>query len=175
MRLQENTPAKNFNTEDVFGNPISLDLYKGKKVLLSFLRFTGCPVCNLHIHKILQRKDEIDKNNLSILFVFESDPMTVKKYITNENLPFTFISDPNQILYDLYSVEKSWKKFIKWGLTFKGLSDGAKGFLKYNKFSSMKGSSNRVEAEFLIDEKGILEKIHYGEMVGDYMPVSNYL
>ncbi len=23
MRLQENTPAKDYNTEDVFGNPIS--------------------------------------------------------------------------------------------------------------------------------------------------------
>ncbi len=34
---------------------------------------------------------------------------------------------------------------------------------------------NRVGAEFLIDENGILEKVHYGDIVGDHMPISNYL
>ena len=175
MRLQENSQAIEFHVKDVLGKPISLGMYKGRKVLLSFLRFTGCPICNLHIYELLQRKDDIDKKNLAIIFVFESNSAIIKKYIKDENLPFTFISDPEQILYDTYAVEKSWKKLIKWGLTYKGLSDGVKGYLKFNKYSSMKGSSNRVEAEFLIDENGILEKIQYGEMVGDYMPIYNYL
>jgi len=175
MRLKENSQAKDFEVKDVFGKPISLEMYKGKRLLLSFLRFTGCPVCNLHVYNLLQRKNEIDKKNLVIIFVFESNTETLKSYIKNENLPFTFVSDPEQTLYNKYAVEKSWRKLIKWGLTYKGLSNGVKGYLKFNKFSSMKGSSNRVEAEFLIDENGILEKVHYGEMVGDYMPVSNYL
>jgi thioredoxin-dependent peroxiredoxin len=175
MRLQENSQAIEFHVKDVFDKPISLEKYKGRKVLLSFLRFTGCPVCNLHVYSLLQRKDEIDKKNLAIIFVFESETETIKKYIKDENLPFTFVSDPEQTLYNVYKVEKSWKKLIKWGLTFKGLSNGVKGYLKFNKYSSMKGSSDRVEAEFLIDENGILEKVQYGEMVGDYMPISNYL
>ncbi len=119
MKLEEKTIAKDFKSEDVFGAPISLEIFKGKKVLLSFMRYTGCPVCNLHVNKLYQRINEIEKKNLTIIFVFESNTQTIKKYIKNENLPFIFISDPNQILYDTYSVEKSWRKFIKWGLTIR--------------------------------------------------------
>ncbi|MFK5854682.1 MAG: redoxin domain-containing protein [Bacteroidota bacterium] len=175
MQLNVNSKANELNCNDVFGNSLSWEMYKGKKILLSFLRFTGCPVCNLHVYELLEKKDDLDKKNISVIIVFESDTSTILKYIKNENLPFTFISDPNQVLYESYSVEKSWGKFIKWGLTLSGLSNGVKGFMKYNKFSSMKGTSNRVEAEFLIDESGILETVHYGSKVGDYIPISSYL
>jgi len=175
MKLEENTIAKDFKTKDVFGEPLSLDTFRGKKVLLSFMRYTGCPVCNLHIYQLNQRKDDIDKKNLSIVFVFESSAKSILNYIRKENFAFRFISDPRQTLYNTYAVEKSWRKFIRWGLTFKGLSNAIKGYTKYHQFYSMKGSMNRVGAEFLIDEKGILEKVHYGKMVGDHMPVSFYL
>ena len=175
MRLQENTLAKDFNTQDIFGNPISLEMLKGKKVLLSFLRFTGCPICNLHVYNLLQHKEELDKKNITIIFVFESSTETIKKYVQAENLPFTMISDPDQILYNQYAVEKSWGKFIRWVFTTDGLINGVKGYLKFHKYSPMEGSSDRVEAEFLINEKGVLEKVHYGNAVGDYMPISSYL
>lgn len=175
MKLEENTIAKDFKTNDVFGLPISLESFKGKKVLLSFMRYTGCPVCNLHIYKLNKKKDALAKKNLAIIFIFESNAKSIIKYIKNENLPFTFVSDPKQILYDVYAVEKSWPKFIKWALTFKGLSNAIKGYTKYQKFYSMKGSTNRVGAEFLIDENGILERVHYGKIVGDHMPISYYL
>lgn len=175
MKLKENSIAKDFKSVDVFGVPISLERFKKKRVLLSFSRYTGCPICNLHVHDLLKRLDDFDKNNLVVVFISESSATTIKNYIENENLPFFFVSDPEQTLYNAYAVEKSWRKFIKWGLTIKGLYKAIKGFSKYHKFSSMKGSMNRVEAEFLINENGIIEKAHYGKMVGDYMPISSYL
>jgi peroxiredoxin len=122
-----------------------------------------------------QRKDEFDKNNLEIVLVFESRESTIKKYIKDQKLPFTMVSDVGQNFYNLYAVEKSWSKLIQLFLTRKGIVDCLRGFSKFKKFSSMKGSTNRVEAEFLIDENGILEKVHYGKTVGDHMPVSYYL
>lgn len=175
MRLKEKSIAIDFKLVDVFGVPISLERFDKKRVLLSFSRFTGCPICNLHMHELIQRKEDIDKNNLVIIIVSESSAETIKKYIKNENLPFNFISDPKQTLYNIYSVERSWKKFIKWSLSIDGIYNAIKGYTKYHKYSSMKGSSDRVEAEFLIDENRIVQKAHYGKMVGDYIPISDYL
>lgn len=173
--LAENMNAIPFETEDVYGNIVSLDNYKDKTLLLSFMRYTGCPVCNLHIHQLRQRKEELMENNIEIVFVYESKKETILKYIKNENLPFTFISDPSQKLYDLYLVEKSWSKLFKAFVVKKTLSDTFKGLRKYKKFSSMKGSMNRVGAEFLIGPDKKIKKVHYGKMVGDHMPIENYL
>jgi peroxiredoxin len=175
VKLKENTKAISFNLKDVFGVPITLESFKGKKVLLSFMRYTGCPVCNLHVHELHQRQDDISKKNLTVIFVFESSVETMLKYIENEKHPFRFISDPEQTFYNAYEVEKSWLKFIRWGLTLEGLRNGIKGFTKYHKYSSMKGSTNRVGAEFLIDDNGMIERVHYGERVGDHMPLAYYL
>jgi len=125
-RLKENTIAKDFKTTDVYGIPLSLESFRGQKVLLSFMRYTGCPVCNLHVYELLMRKADIDKKNLAIVLVFESSIKSVKKYIKNESLPFAFISDREQSLYNAYAVEKSWSKCNKWRLTFKGLTNAIK-------------------------------------------------
>ena len=175
MRLKENSISHEFKTEDVFGVPVSLEQFRGKRVLLAFLRYTGCPICNLHVHDLLNQEDAITKNELNIIIVYESSVSSIRKYIESENVPFTFISDPKQALYRLYMVEKSWNKFLKWGLSSNGLINAFKGFAKFHRFFSMKGSISRIEAEFLIDKNGVVEKVHYGSMVGDYMPVSNYL
>ena len=41
MRIQTGQPAKNFDVEDIFGNPISLNGFKDKKLLLAFFRYAS--------------------------------------------------------------------------------------------------------------------------------------
>jgi thioredoxin-dependent peroxiredoxin len=173
--LKVNSEAPELNTEDALGNPVLLSAMKGKKVFLSFMRSTGCPICHLHVNELLQREEELEKNNIKVVFVFESTAKAMQKYIKNERLPFVFISDPDQVLYGLYEVEKSWLKFFKWAVSKKGMYNGILGYTKFHKYSPLQGSTDRVGAEFLIDENGVLEKVHYGKRVGDHMPLSFYL
>ena len=41
---------------------ISVSTKKGKKTLLTFYRFATCPFCNLRIHEIINRYEELGKN-----------------------------------------------------------------------------------------------------------------
>ncbi len=51
-RLTAGNIAPDFTVTDVKGKTISLSDYKGKAVLLVFLRYAGCPWCNLALHRL---------------------------------------------------------------------------------------------------------------------------
>lgn len=43
MKLKKGDKAIGFKTEDILGNKIDLEEFRGKKVLLSFYRGASCP------------------------------------------------------------------------------------------------------------------------------------
>ncbi len=65
MRLGEGQKATDFKAKDIFDDKITLENYKGKKLLLSFYRYASCQLCNLgalffiakvQIYKLLNKK-----------------------------------------------------------------------------------------------------------------------
>lgn len=174
MTLQVKQTAPDFNTSDVFNKNISLKTYKGKRVYLAFMRFAGCPVCNLRVHTLLKQADAFKEKNIEVVLVYESSIENMRIYLEDTIYPFTFISDPQNVLYKSYGVEQSWNKLLV--SMFKGLfakvSAGEKLFKKKPKVD---GSLNRMEAEFLIDENGKLERVHYASFLGDNVPVEKIL
>lgn len=174
MALQIQQTAPDFNVTDVFNNNISLKTYKGKKVYLAFMRFAGCPVCNLRVHSLLKQADAFKEKNIEVVLVYESSISSMRLYLEDTSYPFTFIADPENSLYDSYGVEKSWSKFLV--SLFKGLltkvSSGEKLFKKKPKPD---GNLNRMEAEFLIDENGNLSIAHYASFLGDNVSIEKIL
>src|SRR5205823_6155922 len=104
--------APDFEAEEIFGNPVSLKAYAGKLVLLSFLRNGACAMCNLQIHKLIERFPEYHSRGLEVIAVFESPRESVVTHVSKQNVPFTIIADPRAVLYDLYSVESSQEKVL---------------------------------------------------------------
>src|SRR5882757_8319069 len=100
MKLQQNTSAPLFETTDVYGKPFSLAAQKGSKTLLTFMRFAGCPVCNLRVHELLKNADLLQKKNIKVVLVYESSKETMLEYLQTENLPFIFLADKENKLYD---------------------------------------------------------------------------
>ncbi len=174
MRLQTNTPAPAFETTDVFDAPFSLEAAKGSKVLLAFMRFAGCPVCNLRVHELRKNADRFKKQNIKVVLVYESSKETMREYLKDEAFPFTFIADPQNKLYDLYSVEKSLGKLLS--SLFKGMMAKVQAGQKlYKKKPTDDGKVTRMNAEFLIDAGGKIVKAHYAEFLGDDLPISAIL
>lgn len=174
MTLQTQQIAPDFNTTDVFNNNISLKTYKGKKVYLAFMRFAGCPVCNLHVHSLLKQADAFKEKNIEVVLIYESSIENMRTYLEDTTYPFTFIADPKSTLYKNYGVEKSWGKLL--GSIFKGmLTKVSAGEKLFKKKPKVDGNMNRMEAEFLIDESGKLALAHYGSFLGDNIPVENIL
>jgi len=170
MKIKPPQKALDFTINDVHGNPIDLTQFKGKKVLLSFYRNVGCPVCNLRFHEIQQQNEQFRSKGLIVLAVYESTAANMQKYLENEDPYAIMIPDPDQKLYKLYQVEQSTGKLMK------GMFNGAMKKMKAGKklFKNkikQDGSSNRIGADFLIDENGNIKEAYYGKHIGDHLPL----
>lgn len=169
MRLLVGTRAPGFKVEDIFGQPIELQQYVGKPVLLSFLRNGACALCNLHVHKLIQKYDEFHRQGLEILTVFESPRESVLQYVSKQDAPFSIIADPQAHLYTLYSVESSEEK-VSHTPTPKQMQLVAEAQQIGYSLTQEPGSNFfRLPADFLIGADQIIQKVYYSEAVGDHM------
>ncbi len=174
MTLQVKQNAPDFNTHDVFGNPISLQKHKEKTVYLAFMRFAGCPVCNLRVHNLLKHADAFKAKNIEVVLVYESSLANIRQYLEGSTYPFIFVADPESTLYNAYQVEKSWAKLM--GSMFKGMLGKVRAGEKlFGKKPAMDGSMNRMEAEFVIDKNGKLAIAHYSAFLGDNIDIEKIL
>ena len=132
LKIGDNAPA--INSVDQNGDAITLEQFKGKKVVLYFYpkdMTPGCTVqsCNLRDnHKAL-----LDKGYV-VLGCSVDSPVRHVKFIEKYDLPFSLISDEEKKVVEDYGV---WgpKKFM--GKEYMGIS----------------------RTTFVIDEKGIIEDI----------------
>ncbi len=168
MRLIEGQKAKDLNTTDIFDNEITLENFKGKKILLSFYRYASCPLCNLRVSELIEQDNYFKEKGLEILAIFQSPKESILEYVGKQNVPFPIIADPEQRLYKLYGVEVSCLGLIR-ALFKPGKFKEAlnKGFHT----GTMEGPKSRIPADFIIDENKIILKAYYGKDIGDHMPI----
>jgi thioredoxin-dependent peroxiredoxin len=112
MKLTSGTPAPQFKSEDIFGTPIALKDYAGKGLLIAFFRNGACALCNLQVHRLIQKYPEYHAQGLEIIAVFESPRESVLQYVAKQDAPFPIIADPDAKLYDLYGLESSEEKVM---------------------------------------------------------------
>ncbi len=171
MKVENNQKAPVFTINDVYGNSISLEQFKGKKIHLIFYRFAGCPFCNLRFHQINQMAELYKNNNTILISVYESSAENIKAFLADEKFYSIIIPNPDSSLYKKYELERS-----KWGL-FKfllfggGLAKAKEGMKLYKNKVAMDGHTDRLEAEFLIDETGKVINAHYNKVQGDSLPL----
>lgn len=170
MSLSVHQTAPDFTTLDVYGQVIQLKKLQGKKVYLAFERNAGCPVCNLRMHTLLKNADYFTRNNVEVLMVYESSQEKMKEYLGANDYPFHFIPDPDNRLYRLYFVEQSAAKFLR-SLVNGLMSKAMEGKKLFRKPISQDGHTTTIPSEFLIDESGKLTTVHYGNFVGDHLPL----
>jgi thioredoxin-dependent peroxiredoxin len=167
----EGKPAPEFQTVDVLGNSVSLSALKGKKILLSFMRNAGCPVCNWRVHELSDNVALLKAKNVEVVLVYESGTANLLKYVADldkAQFPFRFVSDSSLVLYKQYEVGKSIFKFF--GSMFNGITakmDEGKKMFKSE--IEQDGSMMRIPADILIDESGKVIQAHYGAYVGDHL------
>lgn len=170
LKAGDNIPT--LGLTDAFGDSVKAASLKGKKILLTFNRYVSCPLCSFRTHELLLAYDSLKAKGFVIISVYESGKERLTQYATKEEIPFIMIADPEEVLYKKFKVQKSWWK------TFTGLFNhyskkhsAGKKFFK-NKYER-DGHLNRIGADFLIDEKGIIHTAYYGKFVGDHLPVTD--
>ena len=154
----------------VYGDSIHSSSLKGKKILFTFNRYVSCPLCNFRTHELLEQYDTLKQHGLVIVSVYESGKETLTEYTTKEAIPFIMLADPTESLYRQFKVQRSW-----WG-SFTGLFNQysekhSKGKKMFKSSYKRDGHLNRIGADFLIDENGVVQVAYYGKFVGDHLPV----
>ncbi len=160
--------------QPVYGDSISSSSLKGKKILLTFNRYVSCPLCNFRTHELLEKYDTLKQHGLIIISVYESGREALTKYTSQEAVPFMMIADPTEVLYKQFKVQKSWWKSFT-GLFHRYNKKHSKGKQLFKSNYTRDGNLNRIGADFLIDEEGIIQIAYYGKFVGDHLPVSNII
>lgn len=169
MKLSPATPAPAFALPDLNGEVVSLDRFRGRKLLLSFYRYASCPFCNLRVHALTQRAPDWQARGLDLVAVFQSPRESILEHAGGEARPFPILPDPGRELYRRYGVEGSWGGFLRGGLQLGKLASALKeGYMP----GRMEGEINMVPADFLIDEEGRIAVAYYGRDISDHLDIA---
>lgn len=116
--LKEGDKVPNFTGVDQNGESISLDRYKGKKVVLYFYPKDNTPGCTAEACNLRDNYSDLLEKGMNVIGVSPDSEESHKKFIKKFNLPFILISDPNKEILKLY---KAWGKKKLYGKTYDGV------------------------------------------------------
>jgi thioredoxin-dependent peroxiredoxin len=169
MPLRQGAIAPDFQTRDLFGQPVRLAELKGRPVLLSFMRYASCPMCNLRVRELVLAHERLAREGLVMLLVFQSSAASMRQHVGRQDAPFALIPDPDMALYRLYEVERGWAGLLAPGNLLQAARALAKGFLP----GRVDGPVDRLPADFLIAPDGRIELTFYARAAGEHVPLAD--
>lgn len=103
--------APQFNGKDGNGTMVSLNDYKGKKLVLYFYPKDNTPGCTVQACNLRDHYSELNKNEISIVGVSMDSAIAHTKFSNKFELPFPLIADEDKTIIEQYGV---WgpKKFM---------------------------------------------------------------
>jgi peroxiredoxin len=111
-RLSAGQKAPDFSTSDVSGRKVSLSKLDKHYVLVVFFRYSGCPWCNLAIHRLSLEYQTFQDNNCDVVAFIQSDKSDIIDNIYERHSVkpmFPVIADHQRQFYQLYGVTTSVK------------------------------------------------------------------
>ena len=170
--LTLNQIAPPIKTKTISGVDIDLKGLQGKKVLIKFHRFSGCPVAQNEVSEYIQRQKELFSAGIeTIVFLHNNKEKVLPVF---KELPgFHMIADREKKFYKTYQAQFSWKPMFSlasWGAIFSAFFHGY-----FPRFTKFQGGVIGIPADFLLDEKSRIVDIHYGRHFGDSWSVSDVL
>lgn len=133
--LKVNDKAPDFKLQSGNGETISLKDYRGKKVVLYFYPKDDTPGCTAESCDFRDNIKKFEKKNTVIIGVSADSVKSHRKFTEKYNLPFTLLSDETNEMLITYGV---WQEKTMYGRKYMGI----------------------VRTTFIINEKGVIEKIY---------------
>ena len=111
-RIAEGERARAFRTTDIAGNVVDLADYLTDTSCSRSSASRRARICNLRVHRMIERYPAYHDAGMAMIAVFESPRAAMLRYVAGRmDAPFPLIADPEDRLYRLYGLEKSWGKF----------------------------------------------------------------
>ena len=134
IRLKVGEKAPDFKAQDQNGKTLSLKDFKGKKVILFFYPEDDTPVCTAEACDFRDNFSLLQQKGYSIVGVSPQGVDSHKSFVTKYKLPFTLLADEEMKIIKAYGI---WDLKKLYGREYMGIQ----------------------RATFVIDEKGLIEKI----------------
>lgn len=129
--LSAGDPAPDFKAVTQDGKPVSLNDYRGKKLVLYFYPKDNTPGCTKEACNLRDNFEGLKEKGIEILGVSPDSDASHKKFIEKFTLPFDLIPDKEKKIIRDYG---AWGKKKLYGKEYEGL----------------------LRTTFLIDEKGMI-------------------
>lgn len=133
-QLKEGMKAPVFEGVDQDGKVVRLSDFSGRKVVLYFYPKDNTPGCTAEACNLRDNYNELLKKGFAVVGVSMDSEKSHKNFAVKHSLPFPLIADTSKKILNDYGV---WKEKSMYGKSFLGI----------------------VRTTFIIDEKGIIEKI----------------
>jgi|GEM_PF-1454490 len=161
-RLEVGDKVPDFWSRDIAGKEVDSRKLKDT-TLIVFLRYAGCPFCNLAIYRLTLEHKLLKKQGCNIIAFVQSTEESIEENIIQQQdtlPPFPIIPDQPQDIYRLFGVRPNAAKAAKF--TAKNATHWVDAvFKKKFKQTSFDGQAFMVPAYFLVDKHGIIRLTNY--------------
>lgn len=161
-RLKVGDMVPDFWTRDINGREVDSRELEGS-TLIVFLRFAGCPFCNLAIYRLTHEYKLLRKEGCEVIAFVQSTEDSIEDNILQQQEgtpPFSIVPDQQQDIYKLFGVTPNAAKAAKY--TAKNASHWIDAvFKKKFKQTSFDGQAFLVPAYFLVDKRGTIQLVNY--------------
>lgn len=141
--LKEGAKAPVFKGKDQDDKWVSLEDFKGKKVILYFYPKDDTPGCTAEACNLRDNYDDLLTRGFAIIGVSPDDEKSHAKFRSRYELPFSLLADPQAEILNAYGV---WGEKNMYGKKYMGV----------------------LRTTFVIDETGIIQKIIRKVDTGDH-------
>ncbi len=149
MKIKVGDDAPDFNLESVNSGKVSLSDFRGRKVVLVFGRYFGCPVCQDDFDALLEMSGKTDE---AIVYFTQSLEGSARKYLEAYDVTFPVVPVPKTSGYQLY---KDYNVGMMGFNTMLGILRKAGEVKKKGKVhGDYEGRETQSPADFVVDENG---------------------
>ena len=172
-QLVSGSVAPDFSLPAIDGSTFNMAEMKGKRVILTFFRFSSCPLCNMRIRRIIQRWDEFSEDTVMVA-VFDAKIGELQKRMRKHNAPFLVVADETYEHFQNNGVKKSFFKFL-WGAMRSPLTLLQATLRGYVPLTLSISKLSTIPVDILIDEKGTVVEAHYCKDTADHLPLEKMI
>jgi len=174
-RLTVGEKMPNFTYDTAYATDLSLaETISGKKTAVIFLRYYGCPLCQLDIHEYAVAYPRLQEAGIQLLVVLQSKPELMKAALGSEDaLPFSIICDPEMKMYQALEIPagSGIEEMIGPNTMAKIALVDAAGY----QHGENEGIEEQLPASFVMDETGTLVAVKYAQYLDEILDTDQIL
>jgi peroxiredoxin len=152
------------------------EIADGKPSMMIVLRYIGCPLCRLDVHMLNERYDEFINKGVTVFFVMQSKPESIRRDLKDSPVPFEIVCDDKLEIYKTLCIDPAKTKEELLG---DGAAKLAERKEKIEKLGIVHGENEGIEEQlpafFYLDKDLNVKYSHYAENIVDMPTIDDML